>query len=66
MVNFRRYLEMLKEARFAGPVQLHFEYPELGGADNGKTTMSISKEQFTGILKRDLGVLRGYLREVGA
>ena len=65
MVNFRRYLGMLKQAGFNGPVQLHFEYPELGGANDGKTSMSISKDQFVAILKRDLGVLRGFQRDAG-
>jgi sugar phosphate isomerase/epimerase len=58
MVNFRRYFAMLKESGFRGPVQLHFEYPELGGANDGKTSMSITKEQFVSILKRDLAVAR--------
>ncbi|MBI3472311.1 MAG: sugar phosphate isomerase/epimerase [Candidatus Solibacter usitatus] len=61
MVNFPRYFQMLREAQFTGPVQLHFEYPELGGADSGKSRMSISKDRFLGIMRRDLQVLRSCL-----
>ena len=36
MVNFAGFFEILKTQKFSGPVQLHFEYPGLGGADGGK------------------------------
>jgi sugar phosphate isomerase/epimerase len=63
MVNFRQFLPMLKAARFSGPLQLHMEYPELGGPDKGETAFSISKESLLAILQRDLNVLKGLLRD---
>jgi len=65
MVNFKLFFSMLKEAKFAGPLQLHMEYPDLGGADSGKTSFTIPKEQLLGIFKRDLDVLKGMLRQAG-
>jgi len=65
MVNFSEFFKMVKAAGFAGPIQLHMEYDELGGADDGKTQMSITKQQFLAIAKRDLQRLREVLRETG-
>jgi sugar phosphate isomerase/epimerase len=44
MVNFKEFLPMLKVANFRGPLQLHMEYDELGGADSGRKTFTIPKE----------------------
>ena len=63
MVNFKQYFAMLKASSFSGPLQLHMEYPELGGADSGKKQYSISKEKLLSIFRRDLDVLKGMLRE---
>jgi hypothetical protein len=41
------------------------EYDELGGADTGKTEMSISRDEFIRLMKRDLAVLRGLMKETG-
>jgi len=65
MVNFDEFFRMVKAAGFSGPLQLHMEYDELGGADSGKTQMSITKEQFLAIAKRDLQRLREVLRDTG-
>ena len=65
MVNFKRFFGMLKEAKFSGPLQLHMEYDELGGADSGKTTFTIPKEKLLAIMKRDIDALKGLLREGG-
>jgi hypothetical protein len=65
MVNFKQFLPMLKAANFRGPLQLHMEYPELGGADTGKATYSISKDQLLSIFKRDVVKMKGMLREAG-
>ena len=63
MVHFKQYFRMLKAAGFSGPLQLHYEYPELGGADNGKTSFSIPKERLIAIFRRDLDRLHTMLRE---
>ena len=46
MVNTVQFLQMMKTAGFTGPLQLHMEYEELGGADGGKRTMTISRAEF--------------------
>jgi sugar phosphate isomerase/epimerase len=63
MVDFTKFFTMLKAARFSGPFQLHYEYPELGGADAGETKLSISKETFISILRRDLAYMRDQLKQ---
>jgi sugar phosphate isomerase/epimerase len=60
MVRLPQFFRMVAEAHFSGPLQMHFEYP-LGGADNGSATITISREEVFGAMKRDLGKLRGYL-----
>src|SRR5215472_8864075 len=66
MVKFPQFFAMLREARFDGPLQLHFEYP-LGGAENGKKTdLTMSREEIFAAMKRDLGTLRGYISEQSA
>jgi sugar phosphate isomerase/epimerase len=63
MVDFAKFFVMLKANRFSGPFQLHYEYPELGGADAGETTMTISRETFISILRRDLTYMRSQLQQ---
>jgi len=65
MVDFKQFFAMVKAAGFRGPLQLHMEYPELGGADTGQTSFSISKQQLLDILRRDLTRLKGMLQEAG-
>ena len=64
MVQFPKFFAMVAAAGFAGPLQLHFEYP-LGGADAGKTNPTIEREEIFGAMKRDLARLREYLAEAG-
>jgi sugar phosphate isomerase/epimerase len=65
MVNFQQFLAMVKQSGFRGPVQLHNEYDELGGADSGRTKMTISREEFLRIVKKDLAILRGLMKGEG-
>lgn len=62
MVNFKRYFTILKEAKFSGPVQMHFEYP-LGGAENGAKALTIDKSKVIAAMRKDLTTLRGWLRD---
>lgn len=64
MVRFPRFFRMIAERKFAGPLQMHYEYP-LGGADTGKTTITIPREQVYAAMRRDLKLVRGWLAEVG-
>ena len=65
MVNTVRFLEMIKSAGFLGPLQLHMEYEELGGADAGKRTMTISRQEFTRLARRDVERFRACMKEAG-
>jgi sugar phosphate isomerase/epimerase len=63
MVDFPRFFQMLKAAQFSGPVQLHFEYPGLGGADNGATTLAIPKAQLVATMRRDLSYVKNLMKQ---
>jgi sugar phosphate isomerase/epimerase len=63
MVHFDEFFGMLAAANFAGPVQMHYEYP-LGGANNGNRNISMSKEEIFAAMKRDLSKVRAYLGKV--
>lgn len=65
MVNFPRFFAMIKAAKFSGPLQLHMEYPDLGGPNSGKTTFSIPKEKLLAIMQRDIDTLKTLLRQGG-
>ena len=58
MVQVSKFLGIMKKAGFAGPLQMHFEYP-LGGLENGAQQLTIPKQTAYAAMKRDLGVLRG-------
>src|SRR5262245_18977063 len=62
MVHLPQFFGMLATARFSGPLQLHFEYP-LGGAEGGKTSITIPREEITAAMKRDLQQVRSYITE---
>ncbi|MCU0248383.1 MAG: sugar phosphate isomerase/epimerase, partial [Bryobacter sp.] len=65
MVNFARFFPMMKASGFNGPLQLHMEYDELGGADSGKRQFTIPKEKLLAIMRRDIDRLKSLLRETG-
>ncbi|MCX6928222.1 MAG: sugar phosphate isomerase/epimerase [Verrucomicrobia bacterium] len=60
MVQVSKFLGIMKQSGFAGPLQMHFEYP-LGGLENGAQQLTIPKQTAYAAMKRDLGVLRGLL-----
>src|SRR5262249_6161425 len=62
MVHFPEFFRMLAASRFSGPLQLHFEYP-LGGAENGKRSITISREEVFTAMRKDLQQLRTWLKE---
>jgi hypothetical protein len=59
-VRFQQFFAMLAKSGFHGPLQLHFEYP-LGGADQGKTKLTMQPSEVFAAMKRDLRQLRGFL-----
>jgi sugar phosphate isomerase/epimerase len=60
MVRFPQFFAMVAEAGFAGPLQIHYEYP-LGGANNGNRQITISREEVFSAMKKDLVKVRGFL-----
>jgi sugar phosphate isomerase/epimerase len=65
MVRFVPFFEFLRKHDFAGPIQLHFEYPEMGGANDGKPTIGISRKEFADAVRRDLNSTRALMIEAG-
>jgi sugar phosphate isomerase/epimerase len=65
MVDFRRFLSMVKAANFSGPLQIHMEYPELGGAATGKREISIPRDSLLSMMRRDIARLKTMLSEAG-
>ena len=63
-VDFKKYFSILKELNIAVPVSVHMEYP-LGGADNGAKTITVKDEVIFDAMKKDISVLRNYLKEAG-
>lgn len=62
MVDFKEYFGLVKQYNIDGPISLHFEYP-LGGADKGKTKLTIEREKVTDTMRRDVGILKAWLME---
>ena len=63
MVDYRRYLEMVRQLRISGPISVHYEYAPLEGP-NELPHPERRKESIT-LMKRDLEQLRALLREAG-
>jgi L-ribulose-5-phosphate 3-epimerase len=63
MVNFPGFFAIAKENRFSGPVQLHFEYNGLGGAENGDKTLKIPRQELIAAMRRNLTFTRRVMHE---
>lgn len=57
MVDFTTYFGLLKKYKINVPVSLHFEYP-LGGADHGKSILTVDENVVFDAMKRDLMKVR--------
>ena len=57
MVDFKRYFQMLKAANLCPPVSLHLEYP-LGGAEKGKSSITVKEQLVFDAMQRDLNRLQ--------
>lgn len=57
MVRFSEFFAMIQRMQFAGPVQVHYEYP-LGGAESGKREITIPRQQVIDAMKADVKKLR--------
>jgi len=57
MVDFTKYFQMLRQAKVAGPLSLHLEYP-IGGAERGAERLTVEKEKVVQAMHKDLIFLR--------
>src|SRR5262245_17597490 len=53
IINLPLIAQTLKEINFNGPMECQPEWPELGGADQGRDTITIPRETAIALLKRD-------------
>lgn len=61
MVRFGEFFAMARKRRFSGPVQIHFEYA-LGGAESGKTELSMPASAVLASMKTDVKRVRDIYR----
>jgi sugar phosphate isomerase/epimerase len=64
MIDYKKYLGLLKGYGLTGPFSMHYEYP-LGGIENGVKKLTIPKEEVARAMKRDLAKFKGMLAEAG-
>src|SRR6185437_3367413 len=65
MINLALIAQTLKEIGFNGPMECEPEWPQLGGADQGATELSIPREQAIALLKRDYDTMTGIMSGAG-
>jgi len=61
MVNFKEYFQQLEKYNIKVPISLHLEYP-LGGANHGKTQITVEPQVVIDAMKKDLNYLRELLQ----
>jgi L-ribulose-5-phosphate 3-epimerase len=64
MVDYGKYLGLIKKYNITCPVSIHYEYP-LGGAENGAKELTMEREKVMAAMQRDLATLKKYLAESG-
>ena len=57
MVDFKKYFKLLKSYNLNPPTSLHLEYP-LGGAEKGKTEITVDKKIVLDAMKKDLNAVQ--------
>ncbi|UCH10617.1 MAG: sugar phosphate isomerase/epimerase [Fidelibacterota bacterium] len=64
MVDFKAYLQLVKEYRIEGPISMHFEYPM---PSESEETLSLEqqRQKTVAVMKKDLERLRAMLKEAG-
>lgn len=64
MVDFKTYFQLYKSLNIEAPISIHYEY-DLGGAEHGHKTTTMSLPEIKSWLKKDLMFLKNNLREAG-
>ncbi|MEZ4902262.1 MAG: TIM barrel protein [Spirosomataceae bacterium] len=60
VINWPKYMELLKQKKFQVPITMHYEYP-LGGAESGAKKLSISEDVLIVAMKKDLALFKQWL-----
>lgn len=61
VVDFDRFFSLLKKFNIEAVSSLHIEY-DAGGSEHGSEKLSISKEEFVQLVKKDLGYLNNLVK----
>jgi hypothetical protein len=61
-VDLPRLAGVLDQAKFTGPVNIHYEHNGMLGDDLGKWTIPTTRERYLELLKADLAAVRAGLR----
>jgi L-ribulose-5-phosphate 3-epimerase len=64
IVNWKLFFQLVKQYNLNVPLTMHFEY-DLGGAENGSKNPKIDTKDITAAMKRDLVLLKTWLKEAG-
>lgn len=60
IVDWVKFLALVKQYKLNVPITMHFEY-DLGGAENGAKVISIDKKEILMAMKKDLTLLKEWL-----
>ena len=64
MINYTKYLKLIKEYKLECPFSMHYEYA-LGGAENGAKVISVKKDEVLSAMKKDLDLFKKLTSEAG-
>lgn len=62
MVDFSKYLDLIKQFKIKCPVSIHYEYP-LGGAERGDKIITMKSEDIFLAFEKDLATLKNKFRK---
>jgi len=62
MVDFKKYLGLLKKYNINCPVSIHYEYP-LGGSEHGDKVLTIKRDSVISAMKKDISTLKKLMQE---
>jgi hypothetical protein len=65
MVDFSVAARALKLINFDGPTECQPEWTGLGGAENGRDTLTVPRETVIGLLKHDYETIHAVLAAAG-
>jgi len=66
MIDFALAARALKNINFDGPTECQPEWAGLGGAENGRDTLTLPRETVIGLLKHDYDTIKAALDAAGA